>query len=97
MCRGKVLAGSLTSLTALWCGHTHTHTQIEDGEIHATLDQAAGMVSFTENPQNFDSLGTVRYLDTQLKEAISLEKKLGSFERELAGDPRYIQRVSENT
>ena len=51
------------------------------------------MVSFTENPQNFDSLGTVRYLDAQLKEAISLEKKLGSFERELAGDPRYIQRV----
>lgn len=69
-------------------------TQIEDGEIHATLDQADGMVSFTENPQNFDSLATVRYLDTQLKEAISLEKKLGSFEKELACDPRYIQRVS---
>ncbi len=74
--------------------HTHTFTQIEDGEVHATLDQAARMVSFTENPENFDTLDTVRLMDSQLREAISLEKKLGAFDKELAGDPRYIERVS---
>ncbi|XP_064402574.1 COP9 signalosome complex subunit 3-like isoform X2 [Halichondria panicea] len=66
---------------------------IEDGEVHATLDQAARMVSFTENPENFDTLDTVRLMDSQLREAISLEKKLGAFDKELAGDPRYIERL----
>lgn len=53
------------------------------------------MVSFTENPENFDTLATVRLLDSQLREAISLERKLGAFDKELAGDPRYIERVSD--
>lgn len=66
---------------------------IEDGEVHATLDQAAGMVSFTENPENYDTMETVKLLDSQLREAIALEKKLGVFDKELAGDPRYIERM----
>ncbi len=52
------------------------------------------MVSFTENPENFDTLQTVTLLDSQLREAISLEQSLGAFNKELAGDPRYIERVS---
>lgn len=58
------------------------------------MDQAAHMVSFTENPENFDTLQTVTLLDSQLREAISLEQSLGAFNKELAGDPRYIERVS---
>ncbi len=68
--------------------------QIEDGEVHATLDQAANMVSFTENPENFDTVETVTLLDSQLREAILLERTLGAFNKELTGDPRYIERVS---
>ena len=52
------------------------------------------MVSFTENPENYDTVDTVRLLDSQLREAIALERKLGEFDKELAGDPRYIERVS---
>lgn len=74
--------------------HPHIQLQIEDDEVHATLDQAAHMVSFTENPENFDTLETLTLLDTQLREAISLERTLGAFNKELAGDPRYIERVS---
>lgn len=52
------------------------------------------MVSFTENPENYDSLVMVQHLDKQLQECVALEKKLNLFDKELAVDPRYATRVS---
>ena len=67
--------------------------QIEDGEVHASLDQQGGMVSFAENPENYDSLMTVQHIHTQLQSCIALEQKLGALDREMALDPRYVHRV----
>ena len=69
--------------------------QIEDGEIHACLDQVGAMVSFTENPENYDSLPMAQHLDKQLQDCVALEKKLSLFDRELALDPKYATRVSD--
>ena len=65
---------------------------IEDGEIHASLNQAKQMVSFTENPENYDSLAMVEYIDEQIAECMTLERKLSALDRDLAVDPRYVHR-----
>lgn len=41
-------------------------TQIEQEEVHASLDQAEGMVSFSESPEGYDSLPMATYLHTQV-------------------------------
>ena len=51
------------------------------------------MVSFTENPEKYDSSAMVTHLDQQLQECTALEQKLSSLEKELAVDPRYMHRV----
>ena len=67
--------------------------QIEDGEIHARLDQVGQMVSFIENPESYDSVVMVQHLDKQLQECMALEKKLTAFDKQLSLEPRYIHRV----
>ena len=67
--------------------------QIEDGEIHASLDQVGQMVSFIENPESYDSVVMVQHLDKQLQECMALEKKLTAFDKQLSLEPRYIHRV----
>ena len=52
------------------------------------------MVSFTENPENYDSLAMVEYIDEQIAECMTLERKLSALDRDLAVDPRYVHRVS---
>lgn len=71
----------------------HIRNMIEQGEVHATLDQVGGMVSFTENPEKYDSAAMVTHLDQQLQECTALEQKLSSLEKELAVDPRYMHRA----
>ena len=52
------------------------------------------MVSFTENPENYDSVLTAKHIDSQLSACMALERKLNAFDREMALDPRYVHRVS---
>ncbi len=68
--------------------------QVEDDEIYASLNQLAGMVSFMENPENYDSVLTAVHMDSQLSACMALERKLSVFDQEMALDPRYIHRVS---
>lgn len=51
------------------------------------------MVSFTENPESYDSQLMVQHLDKQLQECIALEKKLSDFDKQLSLEPRYVHRV----
>ena len=51
------------------------------------------MVSFTENPENFDSSVMVKHIDEQLSDCMSLERTLSAIDKELAVDPRYVHRV----
>lgn len=52
------------------------------------------MVSFKENPENYDSILTAMHMDSQLSACMALERKLGALDREMALDPRYVHRVS---
>ena len=67
--------------------------QIEDGEVHALLDQAENMVSFVESPEHYDSLPMVHHMETQLQECVDLQLKLAALDKQLALDPRYAHKV----
>ena len=57
----------LLILTAgLTCFMIPGHPQIEQEEVHASLDQAAGMVSFSESPEGYDSFTMATYLHSQV-------------------------------
>ena len=43
-----------------------SHLQIEQEEVHASLDQTAGMVSFSESPEGYDSQDMASYLHSQV-------------------------------
>ena len=51
-------------------------------------------MSFIENPEHYDSLSMVHNMELQLQECVALQKKLASFDKQLALDPRYAHRVS---
>jgi len=62
--------------------------------VHASLDQARGMVLFEENPEQYDSKPMVELMEGQLQCCVELQRKLATFDKELTLDPRYIHRVS---
>ena len=41
--------------------------QIEDGEIHATINQKDGMVSFHEDPEQYKSSEMVEHIDLSIQ------------------------------
>ena len=45
--------------------------QIEDGEIHATINQKDGMVSFHEDPEQYKSVEMVEHIDSSIQRCVS--------------------------
>lgn len=41
--------------------------QIEDGEIHAMINQKDGMVSFNEDPEQYKSSEMVEHIDSSIQ------------------------------
>lgn len=70
--------------------------QIEQEEVHASLDQAGQMVSFSESPESYDSVLMAAHLEQQLQQCMALEEKLKTFNQQMALDPRFLTRVSLN-
>ena len=62
--------------------------------MHASLDQIGQMVSFSDSPESYDSVGMATHLETQLQQCMALEEKLKKFNQQMGLDPRYITRVS---
>lgn len=60
-----------------WKIHTFTLlipviVQIEDGEIHATINQKDGMVSFHEDPEQYKSVEMVDHIDSSIQRSVSV-------------------------
>jgi COP9 signalosome complex subunit 3 len=71
----------------------YIRNMIEQEEVHASLDQTAGMVSFSESPEAYDSHDMATYLQSQLQRCMALEKKLRALDEQMALDPRYITKT----
>jgi len=57
---------------------------IESGEIYATISQKDGMVSFHEDPEEYDDNRMLNHLDAQIKASIGLALKLRNVDQEIA-------------
>jgi len=66
---------------------------IEDGEIFATINQKDGMVSFDEDPEQYDTAGMLNNLDRQIHSTIDLASKLRLVDEEIASSGEYIQKT----
>jgi hypothetical protein len=52
------------------------------------------MVSFQEDPEEYDTLKMANHLDQQIQRVIGLGNKVRQLDEQIASSPQYIQRVS---
>lgn len=64
--------------------------QIERGEIFATINQGAGMVSFDEDPKSFSSSA----LDERIQKGAALSQRIKTLDEEISSSSDYLARVS---
>jgi len=67
---------------------------IERGEIFATINQKDGMVSFQEDPEQYDTMKMTTHLDQQIQRVIGLGNKVRMLDEQIASSPQYIQRTT---
>jgi len=67
---------------------------IEDGEIFATINQKDGMVSFNEDPEQYDTKKTLDLIDNNIHKSMELAEKIKTFDELIATNNLYIQRTS---
>ena len=61
--------------------------------MNASISQAEGRVEFLDDGAGSVSNGSVRELECRLQQCIRLQEQLSAANRQLATDPRYIQKV----
>ncbi|XP_006659069.2 COP9 signalosome complex subunit 3 [Oryza brachyantha] len=71
----------------------HVLRMIEDGEIHATINQKDGMVSFQEDPEQYKSCEMVERIDSSIQRLMALSKKLSSIDENISCDPAYLMKT----
>jgi len=67
---------------------------IEDGDIFATINQKDGMVSFSEDPERFNTNKMLSHLDNQIGRIAHLERKLKGVDDAISLTPLYVQKTS---
>jgi len=67
---------------------------IEEGQIFATINQKDGMVSFLENPEQYNDNRLLNAIDAQIRRTIELSTKLRLLDREISSSPSYIQKTT---
>ena len=65
------------------------------GEIHAIVSQKdGGMVRFSSNPENFDTMGVLRRIESNVDECIALDTKIAGLDEKITLNPSYIKKAS---
>ena len=67
--------------------------QVADGQIHAAIDQAEGMVHFYERPEWFDSDAAVAALGDCMRRAVDVATRLDAMNADLSTDAVYLSRA----
>ena len=67
---------------------------IEAGEVFATISQKNGMVSFHDEPEQYDTTRTTRQLDGALQRTISLGGRLRTADEEVGAVPAFLHRTA---
>jgi len=67
---------------------------IENKELFARINQKDGMVSFQENPEQYDSTQMSQALDQQIQRVLSLGSKVKMVDQDILASASYIQKTS---
>ncbi|KAA0202633.1 hypothetical protein HAZT_HAZT011245 [Hyalella azteca] len=66
---------------------------IEDGEIHASINQKDGMVVFKDNPEQYNASDTLDLLHERMERVMEMEKRLVEMEEAIQKNPSYIHKL----
>jgi len=69
-------------------------SMIDEGSIFASINQRDGMISFLEDPEDYDTKEMVDKIDDKIQEVMSLSGKLSEVEKELVLNPSYLTKTS---
>jgi len=67
---------------------------IENGEIFATINQKDGMVSFNDDPEEYNDSKMLNHMDNQIKGSIELASKVKTVDQEIASSTLYLQKTT---
>lgn len=67
---------------------------IENGEIYATINQKDGMVSFNDDPEEYNDTKMLNNLDAQIKRSIQLALRVRAVDQEIASSTQYLQKTT---
>jgi len=67
---------------------------IANQEIFASINQKDGMVSFSEDPEAYDTNKMTAQLDQQIQKVIDLGRKVRGMDESIASSSAYIQKTS---
>ncbi|KAJ8433314.1 hypothetical protein Cgig2_012882 [Carnegiea gigantea] len=73
----------------------HVLQMIQDGQIHATINQKDGMVRFLEDPEQYKTCGMIEHMDCSIQRIITLSKKLTAVDELISCDPLYLAKVGK--
>ncbi|VVB14438.1 unnamed protein product [Arabis nemorensis] len=71
----------------------HVLQMIQDGQIHALINQKDGMVRFLEDPEQYKTSEMIEIMDSVIKRTIGLSKNLLAMDDSLLCDPLYLGKV----
>ncbi|CAL0317392.1 unnamed protein product [Lupinus luteus] len=73
----------------------HVLQMIQDGEIHATINQKDGMVRFLEDPEQYKTCEMIDHIDSSIQGVIALSRRLATMDEQISCDHihRYLSKV----
>jgi len=66
---------------------------IEQGDIFASINQRDGMVSFHEDPEQYNSIEMMEKLDKSINKTVDLAKKLKGLDETVSLSVPFLQRT----
>ncbi|XP_073144959.1 COP9 signalosome complex subunit 3 [Henckelia pumila] len=73
----------------------HVLQMIQDGEIYATINQKDGMVRFLEDPEQYRTCEMIDRIDSSIRRAMTLSKKLTTMNELMSCDLSYLGKVGK--
>jgi len=66
---------------------------IQNGQVFASINQKDGMVEFLENPEKYNNIKTLEYLDRQIHRSINLTNVVMKIDEEIGLEDKYLHKI----
>lgn len=74
----------------------HVVKMIDEQAIFAKINQKDGMLSFLDNPEDYDTMDMVQELDHKISEVMQLSEKVKQINNSILLDPNYVKVTMPN-